>query len=328
MKALAKSALALTALLTAFGQPASAARVTWNMAGPLPESNFLTQNLRFFVKRVDELSKGEFKINLHVANALVKDQETKQAVRAGQVPIAEMYIYVYGNENPVFDASTLPFIAGTGEKAFKLWTLTKPHVESLLAKQHIKLLYTTPWPMQGFYTNKPITSMDDFKGLKSRVYSTKTARLAQLMGAEPVQVVMSEIAQAFATGLVQTMYTSPQAGVQSQAWDFAKYYTFTSGGHRPMNAVIVNQRFYDQLPEEFKTVLREAALDAQTRGWLESETSSTEHIKELKAHGMIIQDPSPEFMAQLGKIGIQMLEEWAAQTGELGQTVLKEFGKK
>ena len=223
MKALVKSALALTALLTAFGQPASAARVTWNMAGPLPESNFLTQNLRFFVKRVDELSKGEFKINLHVANALVKDQETKQAVRAGQVPIAEMYVYVYGNENPIFDASTLPFIAGTGEKAFKLWMLTKPYVESLLARQHIKLLYTTPWPMQGFYTNKPITSMDDFKGLKSRVYSTKTARLAQLMGAEPVQVVMSEIAQAFATGLVQTMYTSPQAGVQSQAWDFAKY---------------------------------------------------------------------------------------------------------
>ena len=196
--------------------------------------------------------------------------------------------------------------------------MTKPYIEELLARQHIKLLYTTPWPTQGFYTNKPIKSMADFKNEKSRVYSTKTARLAELMGAEPVQIVMSEIAQAFATGLVGTMYTSPQAGCQSQAWDFAKYFTYTHGGHRPMNAVIVNQRYYDGLKPELKQALKDAALDAQSQGWLASEASSNYRIKELASHGMIIQDTSPEFQAQLEKIGFQMLEAMGCGSGRTG----------
>lgn len=329
MKSIIRHALALSVLFAVLGHavPASSA-VTWEMAGPLPEGNFLTQNLRYFVERVNTLSKGDLTLNLHVAGELVKDQETKQAVRSGQVPIAEVYLYVYGNESQIYDVSTLPFIAGDGENAFKLWTLSKPYIEELLAKQNIKLLYTTPWPTQGFYTNKPIESLDDFKNTKSRVYSSNTARLAQLMGSEPVQIVMSEIAQAFATGLVNIMYTSPQAGVQSQAWDFAKYFTYSYGGHRPMNAVIVNQRYYDGLNEAQKQALKDAALDAQTRGWMASNASSEKEMKVLKEHGIILQDPSPEFLAALNKIGVQMLEEWAKKTGELGEKVLAEFGNK
>jgi TRAP-type C4-dicarboxylate transport system substrate-binding protein len=148
------------------------------------------------------------------------------------------------------------------------------------------------------------------------------------MGSAPVQIVMSEISQAFATGLVDIMYTSPQAGVQSQAWDFAKYFTYSYGGHRPMNAVVVNQGYYDKLNEAQKQALKDAALDAQTRGWLASEASSGEMMKVLASHGITLQDPSPELLEALNKIGVQMLEEWSKNAGELGQKVLAEFGKK
>jgi TRAP-type C4-dicarboxylate transport system substrate-binding protein len=310
------------------GFAVSATAETWEMAGPLPESNFLTQNLRYFVDTVDKLSGGEFKLNLHVSGELIKAQETKQAVRTGQVPIAQMYVYVYGNESPVYETSALPFIAGTYDKSFRMWELSKPYLVEILAKQRIKLLYSVPWPIQGFYTTKPIESMADFNNVKFRVYSTKTARMAELMGAEPVQVQVGEIAQAFATGLVGVMYTSPQTGIQSQAWDFAKYFTNTYGGNLSMTAIIANQQAYDRLSPELKLVLNEAATDAQTKGWLTSEAISDRQIKELAEHGMVIQDPKPEFRANLDKIGKQMLEEWAETAGELGQQALKEFSAK
>ena len=314
--------VAITVMLF-FIAPASA--VTWEMAGPLPASNFLTQNVDEFVKNVARLSEGKFKINLHVSGELIKPQETKQAVRTGQIPIAQMYLYVYGNENPAFETSTIPFIAGAYFKSWKMWEITKRYMEKMLAKQRMKILYVVPWPIQGFYTRKSIQSMADFKNVKFRVYSTMTARMAELMGAEPVQIQFGEIAQAFATGLVGAMYTSPQTGINSQAWDFAKYFTNTFGGNLSMTAVVVNTKEYERLAPDLRQVLHDAALDAQTRGWLTSEAISAEHIAILKKNGMIIEEPSPEFRKNLDKIGRQMLEEWAKTAGPLGVEVLENF---
>ena len=310
-------------LLLVFVAPASA--VKWEMAGPLPASNFLTQNLVGFVKSVDKLSNGEFKLNLHVSGELIKPQETKQALRTGQIPIGQMYLYVYGNDNPAYETSSLPFIAGSYIKAWKMWEITKPYIEKLMSKQRIKILYVVPWPIQGFYTRQSIKSMDDFKNVKFRVYSTKTARMAELLGANPVQIQFGEIAQAFATGLVGAMYTSAQTGINTQAWDFAKYFTNTYGGNISLTAVGVNIKAYKSLSQEMKQALHDAALDAQTKGWLTSESISTEHIKILEKNGMIIEEPSPEFRKNLNLIGQQMLEEWAKTSGSLGQEVLKAF---
>lgn len=299
--------------------------VTWEMAGPLPESNFLTQNLVEFVKNVDKLSNGKFKLNLHVSGELIKPQETKQALRTGQIPIGQMYLYAYGNEDPVYETSSLPFVAGSTINAWKMWETTKPYMQEIMAKQRIKVLYVVPWPTQGFYTQQSIKSMDDFKNVKFRVYSTKTARMAELLGANPVQIQFGEIAQAFATGLVGAMYTSPQTGLNTQAWDFAKYFTNTYGGNRVLTAVGVNLKAYESLDQEMKQVLHDAALDAQTKGWLTSEAISTEQVKTLEKNGMIIEEPSPELRKNLDLIGQQMIEEWAKTAGSLGQDVINAF---
>lgn len=326
MKLMSKLIIFAVALhLFSFSGPAAA--VTWEMAGPLPASNFLTKNLQYFVDNVDKITNGEFKLNLHVSGELIKPQETKQALRTGQIPIGQMYLYVYGNENPVYETSALPFIAGDVAKAWKMWEITKPYMEEIMAKQRIKILYVVPWPIQGFYTQKPIKSMGDLKNMKFRVYSTKTGRMAELLGANPVQIQFGEIAQAFATGLVGAMYTSPQTGINTQAWDFAKYFTNTYGGNLSMTAIGVNLKAYQALDPAMKQALHDAALDAQTQGWLTSDAISNQQIKVLKENGMIVEDPAPEFRENLDKIGQQMLEEWAKTSGTLGQEVLKEFKK-
>ena len=317
--------LAAALLLLGVSNPASA--VTWEMAGPLPASNFLTKNLQSFVDNVDKMTGGEFKINLHVSGELIKPQETKQALRTGQIPIGQMYLYVYGNEDPVYETSALPFIAGDGANAWRMWEITKPYMDETMAKQRIKILYVVPWPIQGFYTQQPLTSMGDLKDLKFRVYSTKTARMAELLGANPVQIQFGEIAQAFATGLVGAMYTSPQTGINTQAWDFAKYFTNTYGGNRAMTAIGVNLKAYNALSPEMQQALNDAARDAQTQGWLTSEAISSQQIETLKEKGMIVEDPNPAFRENLDKIGQQMLEEWAETSGQLGKDVLKAFGK-
>ena len=72
-----------------------------------------------------------------------------------------------------------------------------------LGEQGMMLLYAVPWPPQGIYTKKPINSAADLKGLKWRAYSPATARIAELVGAQPVTVQAAELSQAMATGVIE-----------------------------------------------------------------------------------------------------------------------------
>ena len=86
-------------------------------------------------------------------------------------------------------------------EASKLYKASKKALDDKLAKQGMKLLYTVPWPPQGIFTNRTLTSVADMKGLKWRAYSPATARIAELVGAQPVTVQAAEVSQALATGV-------------------------------------------------------------------------------------------------------------------------------
>ena len=88
---------------------------------------------------------------------------------------------------------------------------TKP-LEERFAKQGMKMLYAVPWPPQGIYANKPLASVADMKGLKMRAYNPATAKIAELVGAQPVTVQAAELAQAMTTGAVNANITSGATG--------------------------------------------------------------------------------------------------------------------
>ena len=61
-------------------------------------------------------------------------------------------------------------------------------MQKKLAEQGMMLLYAVAWPPQGIFTKKQVASAADLKGIKWRAYSPATARIAELVGAQPVTV--------------------------------------------------------------------------------------------------------------------------------------------
>ena len=106
-------------------------------------------------------------------------------MQSGQVPLAELLLVQFGNEDPIYEISAIPFLADTVEKAQKLWSVSRGALSDRLAKDGIRLLYGVTWPVQGFYAKTPITSVANFKGVKMRTYSAMTGRMAKEMGAIP-----------------------------------------------------------------------------------------------------------------------------------------------
>jgi TRAP-type C4-dicarboxylate transport system substrate-binding protein len=298
--------------------------VVWDMPTPFEETVFHTINVREFSKEVSHLTKGQLVIQVHSHASLYKHPEIKQAIRSGQVPIGEMVISLLGNENPLFEIDSLPLLATSYADAKKLWQISRDEIEKLLAEQGLKLLFSVPWPPQGLYTKKEMLSSKDFERLKIRTYNPILSRLVELMGGSPTTVQTPEIPQAFSTGIIDAMITSPSTGVSSQAWDYVTHY-YDLQAWVPKNMVIVNQRIFNELPTEWQDAVATAAAVAEKRGWQMSEQETMEKIKILAQHGIKVLEPSNDIKQGLEKIRQQMLAEWRIKAGEQGQKILELF---
>jgi len=261
---------------------------------------------------------------VHSGASLIKHPEIHRAVRTGQVPIGEMFMGLLGNDNPVFKADNIPFLASDFASAKKLWDASRPFVEKALKKDGLMLLYAVPWPPQGFYTKKPISSAADLEGLRMRAYSPTTSRLAVLLKATPTTVQTPEIPQAFSTGIIDAMVTSPSTGVSSQSWDYVSNYTDTQAWI-PKNMVIVNIRAFKRLGKELQQAVMQAAAAAETRGWEMAQAETAAKTATLAEHGIAVAEPSAQLKADLQAIGKTMSDEWAEEAGDVGQQILKAY---
>ena len=212
------------ALAGALGAPALLAQTKWDLAAAYPTTNFHTENLAQFVGDVDKASGGKLKITLHANAALFKAPEIKRAVQGGQAQLGEILLVNFQNEWQIFGVDGLPFLADSYDASWKLYQAQKPFLEKKLAEQGMALLYSVAWPPQGIYTKKPVASAADLKGIKWRAYSPATARIAELVGAQPVTVQAAEFSQALATGVVESTMTSGVTGVDSKLYEHLKYY--------------------------------------------------------------------------------------------------------
>jgi len=302
----------------------SYAETKWDMPTPYGDGVHHTKNVRSFAEDVSNATNGELNIVVHSGASLIKHPEIHRAVRTGQVPIGEMFMGLLGNDNPVFKADNIPFLASDFNSAKKLWSASRPAVESALDAEGLKLLYAVPWPPQGFYTKKPITSAADLKGLNMRAYSPTTSRLAVLLEATPTTVQTPEIPQAFSTGIINAMVTSPSTGVSSQAWDFVSDYTDTQAWI-PKNMVIVNARAFKRLDEAQQKAVMDAAAAAETRGWEMAMAETEAKTAVLAEKGMNVAQPGAQLKADLQAIGKTMGDEWAAEAGDIGKEILSAY---
>jgi TRAP-type C4-dicarboxylate transport system substrate-binding protein len=313
------------AVLCSFAGSA-AAQTKWDLPAAYPANNFHTEILQQCADDVATATGGKLKITVHANASLFKANEIKRAVQGGQAQIGEILLTAYSNEWPIYGIDGVPFLADSYAEAMKLYKASKPALEKKLGEQGIMLLYTVPWPPQGIYVNKPINSAADLKGVKWRAYSPATARIAELVGAQPVTVQAAELSQAMATGVVESYMSSGSTGYDTKTYEYIKFWTDTQAW-LPKNAVLVNKAAFDALDKPTQAALLKAGADAEARGWALSKAKNTEYIDLLKKNGMTIVPPAPQLVTDMKKVGDTMLKEWLEKAGPEGQAVVDSYKK-
>jgi TRAP-type transport system periplasmic protein len=321
MKKLLLSLAAMATLGNTFAQ------TKWDLPTGYAVGSFQTENVQLFANDVDKATAGKLKITLHANGSLYKANEIKRAVQTGQTPAGEFLLSGAANENPLFGADSIPFLATNYADARKLYTASKPALEKLLASQGMKLMFSVPWPGQSLYSVKEIKGPDDLKGTKMRAYNPATTRIAQMLKAQPTTIQLAELGQALATGTVENFLTSSASGVENKLFEQTKFF-YPVNAWLPRNATIVSQKSFDALDKPTQEALLKAAATAETRGWAISEQKDSDFIKELGAKGMKIAPPSEALRKELMAIGETMTSDWLKTAGAEGQSIVDAFRKK
>ena len=321
LAACAAVASALTA--ATFG---AAAQTKWDLPSAYPAANFHTENLAQFAADVGKATAGKLVITLHPNASLFKAPEIKRAVQGGQAQMGEILLPNFQNEWQIYGIDGLPFLADSYEAATKLYKAGKPALEKKLGEQGMMLLYSVAWPPQGIYVKKPINSAADLKGVKWRAYSPATARIAELVGAQPVTIQQAELSQAMATGVVESYMSSGSTGYDTKTYEHIKHF-YDTQAWLPKNAVLVNKAAFDALDKPTQAALLKAGADAEARGWALSQRKNGEYLELLKKNGMNIVTPSAQLKADMKKVGDTMLKEWLDKAGPDGQAIVDAYKK-
>ncbi len=306
-------------------QPASA-QTKWNLPAAYPADNPHSENLALFAKDVGDATDGKLQITVHPGASLFKAPDIKRAVQTGQAQIGEVLISLHENEDPIFGVDVIPFLATSYPEAMKLWQASKPSIQKKLAAQGLMLLFAVPWAPQGIYAKKEINNVDDMKGLKWRAYNVGTARIGELVGAQSVTVQAADLAQALATGVVNSFMTSAATGYDSKAWETMTHF-YDTQAWIPKNVTFVNKAAFDALDKPTQDALLKAAATAETRGWKLWQEKAGWYADQLKAHGMKVLPPSPALQAGLKKVGEQLTADWLKKAGAEGQAVIDTYKK-
>ena len=288
----------------------SVAATKWIMASGYPEDSFLTQSDRYFIKEIETKSGGELTVDLRSNNSLLKLATVKRAVQSGHIQVGEIRMGIYGNESPMYILDSLPNIASDYESAWKLMEAEKPFFDKLFAKNGMKIVAYMAWPGQGLYTKFPLKTPDDFTGVKMRIYSKATQTMGEMLGFETTILPFAEVPQAFSTGLIESLFTSAQTGIDIQAWDYVKHFMYTGTMHNK-NAIVINEMAFSALSPKLQKIVLDAGESTTKYAWKLSEKFDGEQIDVLRKNGMTISPATSEIAARFADVGEAMMTEWS-----------------
>ena len=245
------------------------------------------QAAEFFKKKAEELTQGKVKIELYPNSQLYKDKEEMEALQLGAVQMLAPSLAKFGplgvKEFEVFD---LPFIFNNYDDVHKV--ATGPIGQKLLAKlesKGIKGLAFWDNGFKSFSANTPIKTPDDLRAKKLRIQSSKVLEeQMRELKAMPQVMPFSEVYQALQTGVVDgtenpisNFYTQKMNEVQ-------KYLTITDHGYLGY-AVIVNKKFWDELPSDIRGQLETAMQEATVYANKIAKEKNDEDLESVRATG-------------------------------------------
>ncbi|MGE4298084.1 MAG: TRAP transporter substrate-binding protein [Desulfovibrionaceae bacterium] len=319
--------LCLAVLLVLFAMPANAAKIVMNCNAIYGPTNFHTLGAINYAKLVKDYTDGSVDITVHPGGSLgFKGPELLKSVKDGTLPMSDILMGVVAGSEEIFGISTMPLMVGSYPEAKKFYDIARPYYAKACERWNQKLLYAAPWPRSGLFTKKPVKSMADIAGLKTRTYDKNGAEFLKRAGANPQSLPWGEVYSALSTGLIDSVLTSATSGAEGKFWEVLNHFTKINYSY-PLNMLTINMDYWKALDEDQREAMLRAAVEVEAAQWLASKASIETSLAAISKHGMIISEKTAGLAAELDAVAKAMREEFKAHAKQDSKDVLTAFGK-
>ena len=175
-----------------------------------------------------------------------------------------------------------------------------------------------------FHSNKPITQVDDLKGLKLRTPTRLASQIIQALGGSAIAIPPAQVAESVSKGVVDGAMGAWEVVPPSKLDEVTKYHVMPTAGE-PFPTVtvlmlVMNQQKYNRLPEDLKQIIDRnsgAVLGERiAAAWKIAEDDARKRV--LDNNG-VISEFGPEQTEKMRQLTKTINQNWTMEMSKLGK---------
>lgn len=220
-------------------------------------------------KEVEKRSNGKVKISFHPGGSLAPANQSYEAAVRGITDISLTATQWTAGRFPMSELIHLPLGV---KNSFQGTNMINAWFKEFKPKEFddVKVLYLFASGPSHFMTLKPITSINDLKGMKIRA-AGDTSKIVSAMGAVPVSVPIADAYEAYQRGICEGVLLSAET-LKSFRWGDHLHGLQVNDGIGAVNAllVVMNKKKWNSLPPDIQKLLDEVSqewIEKTGKGW-------------------------------------------------------------
>jgi len=252
-----------------------------------------------FGEKLAELSGGSLTVKQYAGGTLNSNPALQYSTVVEGVTDVAFGISSYTYDLlPISSSISVPGVCNSGIDCTEALWRAKDLIEGEFNAKLIAMWSNEP--MAIVTRDKPIRSLEDFKGLKIRVSSNIEADFLAALGAAPVSQSVSEINQNLANGTIDAIAIDPTSVRDFKLYEPANYVTLGMPTSGLAFWLLMNKQSYDALSDEEKAWVDAASgRDLSVAGAHATEAMAASALEVARDAGVEIITLSPEEAARI-----------------------------
>ena len=264
---------------------------TLQLAGAYPSTGntpraFVTQKIK---EMIEQRSNGKIKVEVYLDNQLGGDREILEGCQVGGIAMVSQTTAPQVTFIPELAVFDIPMLFDNLDLARKV--LSGPFrqkLEPLYEKAGLKLLLFEPIYYRETTTNKPIKTINDFKGIKIRTMENKYhMAFWKALGANPTPLNFSELYIALQQGIVDAQENPYEIVWANKFYEVQKYLVNT---HHIcfILSIVMNKGLYDSMPAEYKKIITDSMNEASDMLFENAKANNQALLANVVKQGMTV----------------------------------------
>jgi TRAP-type C4-dicarboxylate transport system substrate-binding protein len=306
-------AMFLSVLIVPFQGHAQEKVITLKVANWFPVAHKQTPLLESWGKDLEKRTNGRVKVNYYPAGTLVPAPQSYDAVTKGISDVGNHVLGYTVGRFPLTEVLDLPLGYPNNTVPTKL---ANAFYDKFKPKEFndVKVLWFHAQAPGIVHTKtKPITKLEDLKGMKMRTYGSN-AKLMSLLGGTPVAMPMTDVYDALSRGVAEGLMCAYEATEGFRFGDQLKYSTENyATSYSAVFAIVMNKDKWNSLPPDIQKII---------------DTMSKEYIEKYAAMWDDIEISGKAYLVKRGNKINTLSKEEEAKWVEKAQPIFDEYVKK